>query len=202
MLLATTTALLLGVTQPIAEVAMKLPPRVIRVPAGQPAYTASLSRKGVLTIRLRRFTDHLMGARIRMGEGVAKVVLDHGVYSDWTVQGTKGADELHLAEQATVITKKRGGVFNMGRDAEPDVFRLDNRISYSHCMATHDNQAHLCHPLKHLQRVTLTNFGREDVAIIQGKRYGFGDLQGNAFRGIAVEKLRVVPQGAGKKRGG
>ena len=191
-----TTAILsmLMLLAPAPSVAMTIPPTAISVPAGQPRYSAGLNNKGQLTIKLSRPVDHLMGAKIKLGAGVEKVVFDRGVFSMWTIQGTKGADVVKFGSQGTVINKRRGGTFDMGRDSAPDRFVFTNVINVAACSAKHPEIPGGCHPLNHLQKVTIRNFGREDVVELQGRTYTYGQLRGDAFPGVPVERLRVEAQ--------
>lgn len=184
-----TTALALALL-----VAAQIPNGAIRVPAGQPRYNANLNAKGRLAIRLGRPTDHLMGMRIRMGQGIRKVMLDRGVYSMWQVDGTSGADVLQFGPQGTIINRRNGGTFDMGRDSAPDRFVFTNTINVAACSAKHPELKGGCHPLNHLQQVTIKNFGPEDRVILQGKTYTYRDLRGNAFPGVPETRLRVEAQ--------
>ena len=173
-----------------ALLAAQIPQGAITVPTGQPAYQESLNQRGRLTIRLSRPTDHLMGLRIRMGNGVKRVRFDHGVFSMWRVFGTKGADDLELGPTGTVINRRMGGMFDMGNDRVTDRFTFSNVINVAACSEKH---GYPCHPLNHLQQVTIRNFGPEDEVILQGRLYTYRDLRGNSFPGVPVTRLRVEP---------
>lgn len=171
-------------------VAAQIPPGALAVPAGQPSYSASMNAQGRLSIRLATPTTHLMGFKVRMGNGVRSVLLDRGVFSGWTIQGTKGSDVVRFGSTGTIINRRRGGVFDMGNDRERDRFVFTNVINVPACSEKH---GYPCHPLNHLQQVTLRNFGPEDEAILQGRTYRYADLRGGAFPGVPVTRLRVVP---------
>lgn len=187
------TLAMLTILGPVPDIAAKLPPSALRVPAGQPSYRATLNKNGRLLIRLGRPTDHLMGAKVRMGQGVSKVIFDRGVYSMWRVDGTADRDVLQFGSQGTIINRRVGGVFDMGKDRVSDRFIFTNTINVAACSAKHPELKGGCHPLNHLQQVTIKNFGPEDRAILQGRTYTYRDIRGNSFPGVPETRLRVVP---------
>lgn len=171
-------------------IAAQIPNGAIQVPAGQPAYTATMNHRGRLSIRLSRPVDHLMGARFKMGNGVRSIVFDRGVFSDWLIKGTTGRDVVRFASQGTIINRRRGGTFDMGADRVRDRFIFQNQINVAACSEKH---GYPCHPLNHLQQVTIRNFGPEDEVILQGRVYAYRDMRGGGFPGVPIQRLRVVP---------
>jgi hypothetical protein len=79
-------------------------------------------------------------------------------------------------------------VVDFRRDVAKDVFTFTNRIDVAKCSEKHGFQ---CHPLNHLQRVVIKNFGREDEINLQGKIYRFTDVNNGTLPGVPVDRLRV-----------
>lgn len=121
-------------------------------------------------------------------EAVTGFYLDRGIFTRWRFTGSKGPDTLEFGPQGHIISKQLGGIVDFKRDTAPDRFVFSNRIDVAKCSEKHGFQ---CHPLNHLQRVQIKNFGREDSIILQGKSYRYGDVKGNALPGVPVDRLKV-----------
>lgn len=166
-----------------------IPEKALRVPDDQPNLNVSLNQKGRLSIKSGSVTSHTMGMKMRTGNGVKRIVIDKGVYSMWQFKGTNGKDTLVFGSQGTIINKKRGGVIDFGEDRVVDKFIFKNTINVEACSKKHGFK---CHPLNHLQKVVIKNFGPEDKVILQGKTYTINDLNNGVFRGVPPERLKVA----------
>ena len=67
-----------------------------------------------------------------------------------------------------------------------------NKIDVAKCSKEHGIQ---CHPLNHLQQVTIKNFGKEDEIVLQGRKYGYKDVRNNTLPGVPETRLRVETAG-------
>jgi hypothetical protein len=114
--------------------------------------------------------------------------LDRGIFTRWRFDGSKGADTLEFGPQGHIISKQSGGVVDFKQDNAPDRFVFTNRIDVAKCSEKHGIQ---CHPLNHLQRVVIKNFGREDEIVLQGKVYRFADVKAGVLPGVPVDRLRI-----------
>jgi hypothetical protein len=121
-------------------------------------------------------------------KSVTGYYLDRGIFTRWRFDGSKGADTLEFGPQGHIISKQSGGVVDFKRDTAPDRFTFTNRIDVAKCSEKHGIQ---CHPLNHLQRVVIRNFGREDVIDLQGRIYRYADVKGGVLPGVPVDRLRV-----------
>lgn len=148
--------------------------------------------KDTISISSSSPMDHTMGLVMRTTplnkrndnkNAVSKFYLDKGVYSDWKFVGSKGSDTLHFGPQGAIINKRRGGVADFGKDDKKDTFIFENQINLER------KPDH--HPLNHLQKVVIKNFGKEDEIIIQGKKYGYADIKNNLLPGIGPDRLQV-----------
>jgi hypothetical protein len=119
---------------------------------------------------------------------VTGYVLDRGIFTSWRFQGSTGPDTLTFGSQGVIISKRRGGVVDFGKDQAPDRFIFTNRIDVARCSEKHGIQ---CHPLNHLQRVVVRNFGPEDQIVLQGRVYRSSEVRNGALPGVPVERLRV-----------
>ena len=152
----------------------------------------------VLQIRTAAPADHLTGLVMRTAgeikrrndprKAVTGFYLDRGIFTRWRFNGSKGPDTLEFGPQGHIISKQSGGVVDFKVDSAPDRFTFTNRIDVAKCSEKHGFQ---CHPLNHLQRVVIKNFGREDVIDLQGKLYRYSDVRGGALPGVPVDRLRV-----------
>lgn len=152
----------------------------------------------VLRIQTAAPADHLTGLVMRTAgvrdrrdqprTSVTGFYLDRGIFTRWRFLGSKGADTLEFGPQGHIISKQSGGVVDFRRDTAPDRFTFTNRIDVAKCSEKHGFP---CHPLNHLQRVVIKNFGREDVIDLQGKLYRYSDVKGGALPGVPVDRLRV-----------
>lgn len=152
----------------------------------------------VLRIQTAAPADHLTGLVMRTAgvqdrrdqprTSVTGFYLDRGIFTRWRFDGSKGSDTLEFGPQGHIISKQSGGVVDFRRDTAPDRFTFTNRIDVAKCSEKHGFQ---CHPLNHLQRVVIRNFGREDVIDLQGKLYRYSDVKGGALLGVPVDRLRV-----------
>lgn len=147
-----------------------------------------------INVKQTKPIDHAMGLKLMTGKGVKHIKLDVGVYSSFNFKGTKGSDTLEMGPQGTIISKRRGGTIDFQKDNAPDRFIFTNTINVAKCSAKHPELKGGCHKLNHLQKVTIKNFGKEDTVILQGKTYKFEDIQGNAFKGVPIDRLRVEKQ--------
>ncbi len=156
----------------------------------------TISRKGkVLRIKQNRPTDHVMGLKLRTGDGVSTIVLDRGIYSGWTFVGETGSDTLRFGPQGTIISKHRGGVVKFTTREEGikgrNKFIFTNTINVARTSEKHGGIP--IHVLNHLQQVTIKNFSDGDLVILQGKQYTYTDLRGGAFPGVPSTRLKVNP---------
>ena len=171
-------------------------------PALETAGTAAGIRRGadgvVLEIRTADPGAHLTGLRMKTASplkrqqdprrAVTGFLLDQGIFTRWHFDGSKGADVLSFGPQGHIISKQSGGVVDFKRDDAPDRFVFTNRIDVAKCSEKHGFP---CHPLNHLQRVVVKNFGREDQIILQGRIYRYGEVKGGVLPGVPVDRLRV-----------
>jgi hypothetical protein len=114
--------------------------------------------------------------------------LDRGIFTRWRFRGSTGADSLTFGPQGHIISKQSGGVVDFRNDTAPDRFTFMNRIDVAKCSEKHGFQ---CHPLNHLQRVLIKNFGREDTIDLQGRVYRYSDVRGGLLLGVPADRLRV-----------
>lgn len=159
------------------------------------AAAISVQRKGDTTfIRGRSFAQNNTGIRVDSNRGGAPgtFVFDRGVFSEFVINGSRQSDVIRFGSKGTIISKKRGGVIRFGNDDRRDQFIFQNTIDVEKCSKKHGFR---CHPLNHLQKVTIKQFGPEDMVILQGKRYGYRDLRGNGFPGVPLERLKVYRLG-------
>jgi hypothetical protein len=175
------------------------------IPAAQQAYTTITTRERRGGTELRISTNdpgsHLTGLKMRTtpqgkrerGDGpvVNAFYLDKGIFTGWRFIGGKGSDRLEFGPQGHIISKRSGGVVDFGRDNVRDVFVFTNRIDVAKCSEKHGFP---CHPLNHLQRVVIKNMGPEDLIVLQGKRFGAGQVINGALPGVPVDRLRVELQ--------
>jgi len=152
----------------------------------------------VLRIQTAAPADHLTGLVMRTAgvqdrrdqprTSATGFYLDRGIFTRWRFDGSKGPDTLEFGPQGHIISKQSGGVVDFKRDTAPDRFTFTNRIDVAKCSEKHGI---VCHPLNHLQRVVIRNFGREDVIDLQGKLYRYSDVKGGALPGVPVDRLRI-----------
>lgn len=152
----------------------------------------------VLQLQTAAPADHLTGLVMRTAsprerqanprQAVTGFYLDRGIFTRWRFDGSKGPDTLEFGPQGHIISKQSGGVVDFKRDTAPDRFTFTNRIDVAKCSEKHGFQ---CHPLNHLQRVVIKNFGREDTINLQGKIYRYADVKGGVLAGVPVDRLRV-----------
>ena len=114
--------------------------------------------------------------------------LDRGIFTRWRFRGSTGADSLTFGPQGHIISKQSGGVVDFRNDTAPDKFTFMNRIDVAKCSEKHGFQ---CHPLNHLQRVLIKNFGREDTIDLQGRVYRYSDVRGGLLPGVPADRLRI-----------
>jgi len=114
--------------------------------------------------------------------------LDRGIFTRWRFRGSTGADSLTFGPQGHIISKQSGVVVDFRNDTAPDRFTFMNRIDVAKCSEKHGFQ---CHPLNHLQRVLIKNFGREDTIDLQGRVYRYNDVRGGLLPGVPADRLRV-----------
>jgi hypothetical protein len=172
------------------------------IPAAQRAYTTitARDRQGGTELRISTSNpgNHLTGLKMRTTpqgkreRGDAPVVnafyLDRGIFTGWRFIGSKGSDRLEFGPQGHIISKRSGGVVDFGRDNVRDVFVFTNRIDVAKCSEKHGVP---CHPLNHLQKVVIKNFGREDKIYLQGKLYRYPEVNGSSLPGVPVDRLRI-----------
>lgn len=152
----------------------------------------------VLQIRTAGPGDHLSGLRMKTAsprkrqadprKAVTGFYLDRGIFTRWRFIGSKGSDTLEFGPQGHIISKQSGGIVDFKRDSAPDRFVFTNRIDVAKCSEKHGFP---CHPLNHLQRVVIKNFGPEDQIILQGRIYRHSDVQNGQLAGVPVDRLRV-----------
>ena len=159
------------------------------IPA-QRAYSTFAVKQGIVRIATSAPTNHLAGLQMKTGkEGVTGFYLDRGIYTAWRFNGSTGSDSLTFGSQGVIISKRDGGIVDFKKDTAKDVFTFANKIDVAKCSEKHGFQ---CHPLNHLQQVTIKNFGREDEIILQGRKYGYKDVRDNALLGVPETRLRVL----------
>jgi len=167
-------------------------------------FTLDPNKNGVvIKIQTKTPSSHLSGLVMRTtpqrqreamrqaGETKAKVLgfyLDRGIYTQWRFIGSTGPDTLTFGPQGVIISKRDGGVVDFGVDKAKDTFRFTNKIDVAKCSEKHGVQ---CHPLNHLQQVTIKNFGREDVIYLQGRKYGYGEVRNGGLPDVPITRLRV-----------
>jgi hypothetical protein len=149
-------------------------------------------------IRTATPSTHLAGLVLRTASpeqraadplnAVTGYVLDRGIYTAWRFDGSTGADTLTFGGQGVIISKRNGGVVDFKADTAPDRFVFTNRIDVARCSKKHGIK---CHPLNHLQRVVVRNFGPEDQIVLQGRVYRSSEVRNGALPGVPVERLRV-----------
>jgi hypothetical protein len=171
---------------------------------GLSTFTLDTGKNGsVVKIQANTPSSHLMGLVMRTtpkpqrdrmraaGETKAKILgfhLDRGIYTSWSFIGSTGPDSLTFGSQGVIISKRATGTVDFGKDKAPDVFRFTNQIDVAKCSEKHGIQ---CHPLNHLQQVTIKNFGPEDVIDLQGRKYRYSDVKGGALPDVPIQRLRV-----------
>jgi hypothetical protein len=140
---------------------------------------------------LTGLTMNTASPRVREQEprtSVTGFYLDRGIFTRWRFNGSIGPDTLEFGPQGHIISKQSGGVVDFRVDTAPDVFRFTNRIDVAKCSEKHGIQ---CHPLNHLQRVVINNFGREDTIDLQGKIYKYRDVKNGILPNVPETRLRV-----------
>lgn len=148
---------------------------------------------GVPDRHLSGFVMRPTPVKKRAQEGVDAVTgfyVDKGIFTSWRFHGTRGSDQLTFGPQGHIISKRRGGIVNFGRDNVRDVFTFTNQIDVARCSEKHGFQ---CSPLNHLSKVVITNFGRQDVINLQGKQFGWQDVGPNGTL-PGVESSRLIVQ--------
>jgi len=149
---------------------------------------------GKIKVVQDRVTDHVMGLRLQTGDGVQMIILDRGVYSDWTFQGRTGKDVLRFGPTGTIINKRRGGVvvFNSkGTTPAGSKFVFENKIDVARVQEKHPGVK--IHPLNHLQKVIIKGAKPGDQAVLQGKRFRLEDADGSgALSGVPIDRLKVT----------
>ena len=121
-------------------------------------------------------------------QAVVGYYLDKGIFTQWKFNGSKGADSLEFGSQGVIISKRAAGRVDFKNDIAPDRFVFSNKIDIAKCSEKHGIQ---CHPLNHLQQVTITNFGKEDKIVLQGKTYGYRDVRNGVLPGVPSSRLRI-----------
>lgn len=153
----------------------------------------------VLQIQTAAPADHLSGLRMKTASeakrrnnprtAVTGFYLDRGIFTRWRFDGSKGPDTLEFGPQGHIITKGSGGVVDFKRDSAPDRFTFINRIDVEKCSEKHGFR---CHPLNHLQRVVIKNFGKEDSIDLQGRIYRLKDVRADGtLADVPPDRLRV-----------
>lgn len=163
--------------------------------------SARIERNGdgvVLQVRTSNPGDHLTGLKMTTASprkrandprrAVTGFYLDRGIFTRWRFIGSKGSDTLEFGPQGHIISRQFGGVVDFKRDNAPDTFTFTNRIDVAKCSEKHGFQ---CHPLNHLQKVVIRNFGPEDKIILQGRVYTFQDVKVDQLPGVPPDRLRV-----------
>ena len=166
--------------------------------AGTSARVVREAGSVVLQIQTSDPGAHLTGLKMKTAStekrnkdgrrSVTGFYLDRGIFTRWRFDGSKGPDTLEFGPQGHIISKQSGGVVDFKVDSAPDRFTFTNRIDVAKCSEKHGFQ---CHPLNHLQRVVIKNFGREDVIDLQGKLYRYSDVKGGVLPGVPADRLRV-----------
>jgi hypothetical protein len=152
----------------------------------------------VLAIRTAAPADHLTGLVMKTAGtnkrqndprgSVTGYYLDRGIFTRWRFVGSNAADTLEFGPQGHIISKQSGGVVDFGNDQAPDRFTFTNRIDVAKCSEKHGFP---CHPLNHLQRVLIKNFGPQDTINLQGKIYRYGSIRNGVIDGVPPDRLRV-----------
>jgi hypothetical protein len=171
---------------------------------GSATFTLDTGKNGsIVKVQANTPSSHLMGLVMRTtpkpqrdrmraaGEVKAKILgfhLDRGIYTSWSFIGSTGPDSLTFGSQGVIISKRATGTVDFGKDNAPDVFRFTNQIDVARCSEKHGIQ---CHPLNHLQQVTIKNFGPEDIIDLQGRKYRYSDVKGGALPDVPIQRLRV-----------
>jgi hypothetical protein len=171
---------------------------------GPSTFTLDTGKNGsIVKIQAATPSSHLMGLVMRTtpkpqrdrmraaGETKAKILgfhLDRGIYTSWSFIGSTGPDTLTFGSQGVIISKRATGTVDFGKDNAPDTFRFSNQIDVARCSEKHGIQ---CHPLNHLQQVTIKNFGPEDIIDLQGRKYRYSDVKGGALPDVPIQRLRV-----------
>jgi len=171
---------------------------------GSATFTLDTGKNGsIVKVQANTPSSHLMGLVMRTtpkpqrdrmraaGEVKAKILgfhLDRGIYTSWSFIGSTGPDSLTFGSQGVIISKRATGTVDFGKDNARDVFRFTNQIDVAKCSEKHGIQ---CHPLNHLQQVTIKNFGPEDTIDLQGRKYRYSDVKGGALPDVPIQRLRV-----------
>lgn len=152
----------------------------------------------VLEIRTSNPGAHLSGLRMTTAtpkertedkrKAVTGYYLDKGIFTRWKFVGSKGPDTLEFGPQGHIISKQSGGIVDFKKDTAIDRFTFTNRIDVAKCSEKHGFQ---CHPLNHLQRVVIKNFGKEDIVELQGKIYRYDDVKNGLLPGVPADRLRI-----------
>jgi hypothetical protein len=169
--------------------------------SGASARAVRANNSVVLQIQTNDPGAHLQGLRMKTAgltkrknnprQAVTGYVLDRGIFTAWRFDGSTGPDSLTFGPQGHIISKRSGGVVDFGVDRVQDTFTFTNRIDVERCSQKHGFR---CHPLNHLQRVLVKNFGPEDVIDLQGRRYGYRDVRGGLLPDVPGDRLRVELQ--------
>ena len=158
------------------------------IPA-QRAYSTFTVKQGIVRIATGSPTNHLLGLVMTTGKkGVTGFFLDRGIYTSWRFNGSNGSDTLTFGSQGVIISNRNGGIVDFKKDTAKDVFTFTNKIDVAKCSKEHGIQ---CHPLNHLQQVTIKNFGKEDEIVLQSRKYGYKDVRNNALPDVPETRLRV-----------
>ena len=152
----------------------------------------------VLSIKTPTPTNHLTGLVMQTAsveqrsqtpkDSVTGYYLDRGIFTQWKFNGSTGPDTLEFGSQGVIISKRSGGVVDFKKDTAPDVFKFSNVIDVKKCSEKHGIQ---CHPLNHLQQVTINNFGKEDTIVLQGKSYNYKDVKNGVLSDVPLSRLKV-----------
>ena len=179
-------ALILAAVAPVA-VASKAAPCdafVRGLPSWMTCEVVERKKRGEIVMRGRPgWAGQPVVDRVRVtlkGETNA-VTIDQGMLAQLVVRGTKGADRITLGAQAGTITKRLTSRIQLGKDEVKDVFTFTNTT------ASHG-------PFNHMQRVVVSEFGKEDVIYLRnrGKRFGYSDVRSDGgLPGVPVTSLRV-----------
>jgi hypothetical protein len=166
--------------------------------AGTSARVVRIDDAVTLQIQAADPGAHLRGLRMKTAglakrrndprQAVTGYVLDRGIFTAWRFVGSPGPDSLTFGAQGHIISKRNGGVVDFGRDRVRDTFTFTNRIDVERCSQKHGFR---CHPLNHLQKVVIKNFGPEDVIDLQGRRYGYRDVRNGLLPDVPGDRLRV-----------
>ena len=167
--------------------------------AGTSARVVREAGSVVLQIQTAAPADHLTGLRMKTAseakrrndprKAVTGFYLDRGIFTRWRFEGSKGPDTLEFGPQGHIITKGSGGIVDFKKDTAPDRFTFTNRIDVEKCSEKHGI---VCHPLNHLQRVVVKNFGKEDIIDLQGRIYRLKDVRADGtLADVPPDRLRV-----------